>query len=53
MAYSFKCPPIATHCEYCGKELPANRHWKVRYCSASHRVMAAQKRAKDKESSND
>jgi predicted nucleic acid-binding Zn ribbon protein len=52
MAYTFKRKPLATHCGYCGKELPEDRHWKQLYCCESHRVMAAQKRAKAKESSN-
>ena len=49
MAYTFKRPPAATHCEYCGVELPADRHWKMRFCKPSHRVTASQKRKAEQE----
>ena len=49
MTYRFKKEPLATHCLYCGKALPADRHWKLQYCCQSHRVMAANKRKKEQE----
>ncbi len=49
MAYKFKRAPLATHCEYCGAPLPEDRHWKMRFCNQSHRVMAAQKRKAEQE----
>lgn len=39
--------PVSTHvCEWCGKKFEAIQG--ARYCSASHRVMAYQKRTKSK-----
>jgi hypothetical protein len=29
-------PPVTTHCDWCGVELPEGRDWRTRYCSRAH-----------------